>query len=172
MSRRLTKDDAQPQSADDFLPVLIYVVIRANPPLLHSNVQFIQRFCNPRIVSSGEAGYYFTNLSIAVSFVENMVGRVAVPAVRCLTPRQTAEQLKMPEEDFQRYMEGDLSETVGVKYCIWALTWQGLPTMPSQSGLRDQLDRLRRLAARQKVCLCGQHVSYTTLRCCKRTLIS
>lgn len=33
-----------PPGADDFLPVLIYVTIKANPPQLHSNLLYIQQY--------------------------------------------------------------------------------------------------------------------------------
>lgn len=43
------------------MPLLIYVVLRANPEHLVSNVQYILRFRNQEKLG-GEAGYYLSSL--------------------------------------------------------------------------------------------------------------
>lgn len=75
-------------SADEFVPALIYTVIYSTAEHLYSNLNYISRFSNPNRLMSGETGYYFTNLSAAVSFIENL----------------TAENLKMPQEEFDKKM--------------------------------------------------------------------
>ncbi|TCD69504.1 hypothetical protein EIP91_007434 [Steccherinum ochraceum] len=59
------------EGADNFVPILIYVVLKANPENLLSNVEFINRFRNPAKLQS-ESGYYLSSLMGAVSFIETM----------------------------------------------------------------------------------------------------
>ncbi|KAE8701684.1 Vacuolar protein sorting-associated protein 9A [Hibiscus syriacus] len=77
-----------PPGADDFLPVLIYVTIKANPPQLHSNLSYIQRYRRQsRLVS--EAAYFFTNMLSAEAFISNI----------------DAKALSMEETEFEKNME-------------------------------------------------------------------
>lgn len=65
---RTSKSD---QSADAFVPLLIYTVLQANPDHLVSNVQYILRFRNQEKLG-GEAGYYISSLMGAVQFIEGL----------------------------------------------------------------------------------------------------
>lgn len=64
----------QAAGADDFLPHLIFTVIRANPPNLHSNVQYIDRYRHPEKMAQ-EFGYYYTQLASVVPFLETCTHR-------------------------------------------------------------------------------------------------
>lgn len=54
-------------SADIFLPVIIYLVMKANPPHLHSNLKYISEYRNPDKMLS-ESAYYLTNLQSSALF--------------------------------------------------------------------------------------------------------
>ncbi|KAG6602057.1 Vacuolar protein sorting-associated protein 9A, partial [Cucurbita argyrosperma subsp. sororia] len=77
-----------PPGADEFLPVLIYVIIKANPPQLHSNLLYIQRYRGQSRLT-GEAAYFFTNILSAESFISNI----------------DANALSMEETEFEKNME-------------------------------------------------------------------
>lgn len=62
---------AETSTADDFLPVLILVVLRANPPQIWSNVEYIRRFRGSSRMH-GEPMYYFTHVVSAVEFIRHL----------------------------------------------------------------------------------------------------
>ncbi|KAK2855519.1 hypothetical protein FQN49_005108 [Arthroderma sp. PD_2] len=79
-------------SADSFIPLLIYVVLKANPEHLVSNVQYILRFRNQEKLS-GEAGYYLSSLSGAIQFIETL----------------DRTSLTVSDEEFERNVEAAVS---------------------------------------------------------------
>uniref|UniRef100_A0A7N0VBR2 VPS9 domain-containing protein n=2 Tax=Kalanchoe fedtschenkoi TaxID=63787 RepID=A0A7N0VBR2_KALFE len=89
--------DENPPGADEFLPVLIYVTIKANPPQLHSNLLYIQRYRHhPRLVA--EYAYYFTNMLSVESFITNI----------------NAKALSMDETEFEMNMESARALNLGL----------------------------------------------------------
>ncbi|KAG1048501.1 hypothetical protein G6F43_009115 [Rhizopus delemar] len=79
--------------ADKFLPILIYVIIRANPPRLVSNTQYIYRFRNIDQLQA-ESGYYLTNLMGAIAFIETMDDK----------------SLSITKEEFDSHIEQTMNE--------------------------------------------------------------
>lgn len=80
-------------SADSFVPLLIYVVLQANPEHLVSNIQYILRFRNQDKLG-GEAGYYMSSLSGAIQFIETL----------------DRTSLTVSDEEFERNVEKAVSE--------------------------------------------------------------
>eukprot|EP01147_Barroeca_monosierra_P000656 gene656-3964_t len=106
----------QAAGADDFLPCFVYTLIQANPPRLRSNISYIEMFGN----LSGELDYYFTQLPIAVSFMESIC----------------AQQLNMTQDQFERLIDGDACNVT-----------EGLTSIRL---MKECLDRLRRLENKQR----------------------
>ncbi|XP_064840751.1 RAB guanine nucleotide exchange factor (GEF) 1, like isoform X1 [Oncorhynchus masou masou] len=122
---KTTKKEAA--SADDFLPTLIYIILKANPPRLQSNIQYITRFCNPSRLMSGEDGYYFTNLCCALAFIEKLDG----------------QSLNLSAEVFELHMSGQASPQQP----------QAAPSPPGSaafSEMNERLDLLTGLGVRQE----------------------
>ena len=80
-------------SADSFVPLLIYVVLRANPEHLVSNVQYILRFRNQDKLG-GEAGYYLSSLMGAIQFIESL----------------DRTSLTISDNEFEKKVEASVSE--------------------------------------------------------------
>ncbi|KAK7933085.1 hypothetical protein WMY93_003981 [Mugilogobius chulae] len=93
----LAISNSEPANADDFLSALVYVLLKANPPRLHSNMQYVIRFGLPHSLMAGESGYFFTNLSCAVAFIEKL----------------DASSLNLSPEEFEGYMQHQRAPTAG-----------------------------------------------------------
>lgn len=57
-------------AADDFMPVLIFVLIKANPPCLLSTIQYVESFYDNRL--QGEEQYWWLQFSSAVEYIKTM----------------------------------------------------------------------------------------------------
>lgn len=65
----LAQDKSVP-AADDFMPVLVFVIIKANPPSLLSTIQYVENFYRDRL--QGEDCYWWMQFVGAVEFIKTM----------------------------------------------------------------------------------------------------
>lgn len=86
-------------SADDYLPALTYIVLKANPTLLYSNTNFIAKFAFEKHALSGEHAYHFCSLNIVIAHIENL----------------NASHLNMTPELFDKYCRGLTNGNQGIK---------------------------------------------------------
>lgn len=66
-----TGQQYSPPNADDLIPVLVYVLIKANPPWLLSTVQFVTMFYEKQL--RGEDQYCWMQFCSAVEFIKMMI---------------------------------------------------------------------------------------------------
>ena len=59
-----------PPGADDMFPVLVYVLIKANPPNLLSTIQYVKNFAEVDL--KGEEAYWWIQFSAAVEFTKTI----------------------------------------------------------------------------------------------------
>jgi hypothetical protein len=63
-------NDKSVPAADEFMPVLIFVIIKANPPCLLSTVQYVNSFYGNRL--QGEEHYWWMQFSAVVEYIKTM----------------------------------------------------------------------------------------------------
>ena len=56
--------------ADDLLPIIAFVIVKANPPSLKSQTVFLGEFIN-EMMAMGEEGYSLATLETALDFLDN-----------------------------------------------------------------------------------------------------
>ncbi|KAF8357858.1 rabx-5, partial [Pristionchus pacificus] len=149
------RESGAPTSADEFLPALIYVLLKGNPPLIQSNVRFISRFALPSRTMSGEPAYFFTNVSGALQFVQDI----------------NHESLKMSRDEFESYTSGELAPPLNKGNCGCN---QALSSMESslarmtklideQKALATRIDEFERQVSQEENSLCDRIRDLITL---------
>jgi len=88
--------NSSPAGADDFLPLFIWVVLRAQVPQLFSNCEFIHAFLSPARLM-GKAGYCLINLESAIAFLTHITPEyVSMDALEFERKWQEAEDALVP----------------------------------------------------------------------------
>ncbi|XP_043097424.1 ras and Rab interactor 2 isoform X2 [Puntigrus tetrazona] len=97
--------------ADDFLPMLTYVLVQCDMPQLDTEILYMMELIDPPLLH-GEGGYYLTSAYGAMSLIKNFQEEQAARALSSSTrdtlhqwhQRRTLEKNLPSVDDFQNYM--------------------------------------------------------------------
>eukprot|EP00762_Andalucia_godoyi_P003406 ANDGO_06619.mRNA.1 Vacuolar protein sorting-associated protein 9 len=77
--RARTSGKVQEIAADEFLPVLIFTVLKANVRDICSQLQFVKTYASDRFMN-GEMGYYLSSVELAVEYIKNLSSEKLCPS--------------------------------------------------------------------------------------------
>lgn len=101
------------QNADSFLPLLIYVVIKAHPIHLVSTINYIQRF-RIKEFQIGETAYYLSTLASSVTFIETLdhssLTITSEEFEQRMTDSARAEQIRLQQKQAEEDLARDSTE--------------------------------------------------------------
>ncbi|KAF7646791.1 hypothetical protein LDENG_00182290 [Lucifuga dentata] len=103
--------------ADDFLPMLTYVVAQCDMPQLDTEIQYMMELLDPSLLH-GEGGYYLTSAYGAMALIKNFQEEQAARVLSSETKntlhqwhrRRTAQRAAPSVDDFQNYLRVALQE--------------------------------------------------------------
>ncbi|XP_076001579.1 ras and Rab interactor 2-like isoform X2 [Genypterus blacodes] len=103
--------------ADDFLPMLTYVVAQCDSPQLDTEIQYMMELLDPSLLH-GEGGYYLTSAYGAMALIKNFQEEQAARVLSSETKstlhqwhrRRTAQRAAPSVDDFQNYLRVALQE--------------------------------------------------------------
>ncbi|XP_029926725.1 ras and Rab interactor 2 isoform X2 [Myripristis murdjan] len=103
--------------ADDFLPVLTYVLAQCDMPQLDNEILYMMELLDPSLLS-GEGGYYLTSAYGAMSLIRNFQEEQAARVLSSETRntlhqwhrRRTTQRSAPSVDDFQNYLRVALQE--------------------------------------------------------------
>ncbi|KAL2082893.1 hypothetical protein ACEWY4_020666 [Coilia grayii] len=103
--------------ADDFLPMLTYVLAQCDMPQLDTEIQYMMELLDPSLLQ-GEGGYYLTSAYGAMSLIRNFQEEQAARILSSETRntlhqwhrRRTTQRSTPSVDDFQNYLRVALQE--------------------------------------------------------------
>ncbi|XP_062320489.1 ras and Rab interactor 2 [Osmerus eperlanus] len=103
--------------ADDFLPMLTYVLAQCDMPQLDNEILYMMELLDPSLLN-GEGGYYLTSAYGAMSLIRNFQEEQAARILSSETRntlhqwhrRRTTQRLAPSVDDFQNYLRVALQE--------------------------------------------------------------